>query len=77
VPEGWVGYGTWVANSTTTKMVGSEIKAEDNRPLTDWTEFAEMYQSRPRCRLMRIDLATGAMDVILDQKQWLGHPLYR
>jgi oligogalacturonide lyase len=77
VPEGWVGYGTWVANATTTKMVGIEIKAEDNMPLTDWKKFADMYQSKPRCRLIRIDLATGAMAVVLDQKQWLGHPLYR
>jgi hypothetical protein len=29
VPEGWVGYGTWVANSACTKMVGIEIAAED------------------------------------------------
>jgi oligogalacturonide lyase len=77
VPEGWVGYGTWVANSTTTKMVGIEIKAEDNLPLTDWQKFVEMYHARPRCRLISIDLTTGAMRVILDQKQWLGHPLYR
>lgn len=77
VPEGWVGYGTWVANSATTKLVGIEIKAEDNRPLSDWKLFAEMYHSKPRCRLISIDLMTGAQRVILDQKQWLGHPLYR
>jgi oligogalacturonide lyase len=77
VPDGWVGYGTWVANSSTSRMVGIEIKAEDNRPLTDWKKFAEMYRARPRCRLIDIDLATGARRVVLDQQQWLGHPLYR
>ena len=77
VPEGWVGYGTWVANSACTKMVGIEIHADDWFPLTDWKKFAEMFHRRPRCRLFAIDLATGARAVILEQKGWLGHPQYR
>jgi hypothetical protein len=40
VPDGWVGYGTWVANSACTKMVGIEIRASDWFPLTDWQKFA-------------------------------------
>jgi oligogalacturonide lyase len=77
VPEGWVGYGTWVANTACTKMVGIEIAAEDWFPLSDWKKFHEMYHRRPRCRLIRIDLASGARDVILEKKGWLGHPQYR
>lgn len=77
VPEGWVGYGTWVANSACTKMVGIEIAAEDWFPLSDWQKFDEMFHRRPRCRLFSIDLATGAQRVILEQKGWLGHPQYR
>jgi oligogalacturonide lyase len=77
VPDGWVGYGTWVANSACTKMVGIEIAAEDWFPLSDWKKFDEMFHRRPRCRLFSIDLATGARRVILEQKGWLGHPQYR
>jgi len=77
VPDDWVGYGTWVANSDCTKMVGIEIFAADNMPLTDWTKFAEMFHRMPRCRLIRIDLTTGAMNVVHDEKLWLGHPQYR
>jgi oligogalacturonide lyase len=77
VPEGWVGYGTWVTNSACTKMVGIEIHADDYFPLSDWKKFHEMFHAKPRCRLIRIDLATGARDVILEKHGWLGHPQYR
>lgn len=77
VPEGWVGYGTWVANSACTKMVGIEIHADDWFPLSDWKKFAEMFHAKPRCRLFSIDLATGDRTVILEQRGWLGHPQYR
>lgn len=77
VPEGWVGYGTWVANSACTKMVGIEIAAADWFPLSDWQKFHAMFHAKPLCRLIRIDLATGERTVILEQKGWLGHPQYR
>jgi oligogalacturonide lyase len=77
VPQGWVGYGTWVANSACTKMVGIEIHADDWFPLSDWKKFAEMFHAKPRCRLFSVDLATGARTVILEQRGWLGHPQYR
>ncbi|WP_269532895.1 oligogalacturonate lyase family protein [Chitinimonas sp. BJYL2] len=77
VPDEWVGYGTWVANSACTKMVGIEIHRDDWFPLSDWRKFAEMYHRKPLCRLIRIDLQTGARDVILEQRGWLGHPQYR
>lgn len=77
VPEGWVGYGTWVANSACTKMVGIEIAAADWFPLSDWQKFHAMFHAKPRCRLIRIDLATGAREVILEKQGWLGHPQYR
>jgi oligogalacturonide lyase len=77
VPAGWVGYGTWVSNSSCTKMVGIEIHADDWFPLSDWQKFHEMFHKKPRCRLIRIDLATGAREVILEKDGWLGHPQYR
>lgn len=77
VPPEWVGYGTWVANSACTRMVGIEIHADDWFPLSDWQKFHQMFHAKPRCRLIRIDLATGAREVILEQQGWLGHPQYR
>lgn len=77
VPAGWVGYGTWVANSDCTRMVGIEIHADDWFELDDWSKFAAMFHARPRCRLIRIHLASGARDVIHERQGWLGHPQFR
>lgn len=77
VPEGWVGYGTWVANTACTRMVGIEIASKDWFPLNTWEKFAQMYHAKPLCRLIRIDLATGQRETILEQRGWLGHPQYR
>lgn len=77
VPQGWVGYGTWVSNSACTKMVGIEIHADDWFPLNTWQKFNEMFHQKPRCRLFSVDLATGERRVILEQRGWLGHPQYR
>ncbi len=77
VPEGWVGYGTWVANSACTKMVGIEIRASDWFALDDWVKFRQMYYNRPRCRLIRIDLASGQRQTVHETDTWLGHPQYR
>jgi oligogalacturonide lyase len=77
VPRGWVGYGTWVANTACTKMVGIEIHADDWFPLSDWKKFAEMFHRKPRCRLFSVDLVTGVRELILEQRGWLGHPQYR
>jgi len=76
-PPDWVSYGTWVANSACTKLVGIEIAKDDWFPLSDWTKFREMFLNKPRCRLIRIDLASGERTVIHEEKLWLGHPLYR
>lgn len=77
VPDGWVGYGTWVANSACNKLVGIEIAAADWFPLSDWRKFHDMFHRQPLCRLFRVDLATGRREVILEQRGWLGHPQYR
>lgn len=77
VPPTHVGYGTWVANRACTRMVGIEIDARDWFELDDWTKFAAMFHARPRCRLIRIDLRSGARDVIFERQGWLGHPQHR
>lgn len=77
VDDKWVAYGTWVANSDCTKLVGIEIKKSDWQPLTDWRKFREFWYTRPECRLINIDLQTGEQRTILQEKRWLGHPIYR
>ncbi|WP_318386012.1 oligogalacturonate lyase family protein [Enterobacter sp.] len=77
VDDEWVAYGTWVANSDCTKLVGIEIKKSDWQPLTDWSKFRDFYFTQPECRLINIDLQTGEQRTILQEKRWLGHPIYR
>lgn len=77
VPDDQVGYGTWVANSDCTSLVGIEIAKSDWTPLNDWQIFHDFFYKRPHCRLLRIDLRTGESQVIHEEKQWLGHPIYR
>lgn len=77
VPDEWVGYGTWVANSACDSMVGIEIKQEDWRPLTDWRKFHDFYFTHPCCRLVKVDLLSGQATTILQENRWLGHPIYR
>ncbi|MBS1203217.1 MAG: oligogalacturonate lyase [Proteobacteria bacterium] len=77
VDDDWVAYGTWVANSACTKLVGIEIKKSDWQPLTDWQKFRDFYFTQPECRLIRIDLHSGKRDTLLQEKRWLGHPIYR
>lgn len=77
VPDEWKGYGTWVANSDCTKLVGIEMFDADYIPLTDWTQFAVQYEKQPRSRLISIDIETGQRNVLIDDKCWMGHPIYR
>lgn len=77
VPEQWVGYGTWVANSDCTRLVGIEIARSDWMPLDDWQAFRDFFFKAPHCRLVSIDLHSGVSRVIHEDKLWLGHPLYR
>lgn len=77
VPDEWVGYGTWVANSDCTKLVGIEIAKRDWTPLNDWKIFHDFFHKGPHCRLLRVDLRSGESAVIHEEKIWLGHPIYR
>ncbi|MGF1743371.1 oligogalacturonate lyase family protein [Vibrio minamisatsumaniensis] len=77
VDEEWKGYGTWVANSDCTKLVGIEIKKSCWKPLTSWEKFAEFYHTNPTCRLIKVNIETGALDVVHQDNTWLGHPIYR
>lgn len=77
VDEAWKGYGTWVANSDCSKLVGIEIFRQCWQPLTDWKKFNEFYFTKPLCRLINVDIKTGELNVIHQDNAWLGHPIYR
>ncbi len=77
VPDEWVGYGTWVANSDCTQLVGIEIARKDWEPLSDWQVFRRFFEKNPHCRLLRVDLNSGQASIIHQQHLWLGHPIYR
>ncbi|SEQ56728.1 oligogalacturonate lyase family protein [Basfia succiniciproducens] len=77
VDENWKGYGTWVANSDCTKLVGIEILKSCWQPLTDWDKFKAFYHTNPTCRLIKVDILTGDLEVVLQDNVWLGHPTYR
>ena len=77
VAEGQRGYGTWVANSECTHMVGIEVADGDLLPLDTWAGFRDTFWRNPRCRLIVIDLRSGEAQVIHQEARWLGHPMYR
>lgn len=77
VADDWVGYGTWVANTECTQLVGIEIAKSCWQELSDWKIFREYYYTNPTCRLINVDIATGQQEVILQEDRWLGHPIYR
>lgn len=68
VSEEWVGYGTWVANSDCSKLVGIEIAKSDWTPLNDWQIFHDFFHKGPHCRLLRVDLRSGESQVIHEEK---------
>lgn len=77
VPDDWVGYGTWVANSRCSEIVAIEIDKKDWVPLSDWKIFQAFYHKNPHCRMITINLESGESSVVLDQNTWLGHPIFR
>lgn len=68
VSDDWVGYGTWVANSDCSKLVGIEIAKSDWTPLNDWQIFHDFFHKGPHCRLLRVDLHSGESQVIHEEK---------
>jgi oligogalacturonide lyase len=72
VSDDWVGYGTWVANSDCTKLVGIEIAKSDWTPLNDWKIFHDFFHKGPHCRLLRVDLKTGESSTIHEEKTGWG-----
>lgn len=78
VPPGWEAYGTWALDHTGTHVAAIELWSADAvRGLTGWERFAAQYHARPRQRLLDIDLTTGEARVVLDERRFIGHPMFR
>lgn len=78
VPQGWRGAGTWVANSACTRIAGIEMVEEDQATGgSGWERFRRQFEIQPRQRLISIDIASGEATVVLAQKRYMGHPMYR
>ena len=73
----WVSYGTWVTDSETKRIAGIEIHKDDYDPMTTWEAFIAMYHKKPLCRLFTVNLNTGEQKIILEDKCWFGHPIFR
>lgn len=78
VPDGWLGYGTWVANDSCTRAAGIEMWAAHRvADSGGWERFARQFEARPRMRLLDVDLATGEARTVLDERRFIGHPMFR
>ena len=55
-----------------------EMHSDDHVPSKKgWDAFRPQFERRPRCRIVELDLSTGAWEVIHEIECWLGHPNYR
>jgi oligogalacturonide lyase len=78
VPEGWRGAGTWVPNTTCTKIAGMEMVAEDQATSgSGWDRFRRQFEIQPRERLISIDIESRQAEIVFAQKRYMGHPMYR
>ncbi len=59
VDEEWKGYGTWVANSDCTKLVGIEILKRDWQPLTSMKMAATFVKSKSTQKVNRARTSSG------------------
>lgn len=46
-------------------------------PGTGWGKFQAQFHKKPLCRLVSIDLASGEFRTVVEQRVWMGHPMYR
>ena len=78
VPEGWRGAGTWVPNTACTKFAAMEqLEADIVKGCDGWEKFRRQFEQQPLSHLISIDGATGAARIVLEKKQYMGHPMYR
>ncbi len=78
VPAGWLGYGTWVPNSGSTRLAAMEmLEADCVVGLEGWDRFIAQFHARPRMRLLDIDLSSGAARTVFEERRYLGHPMFR
>jgi len=78
-PAAWNGRGVYFsATAGHTRATLVQMHTDDVIPAkTGWDAFEAQFRARPRSRLVEVDLATGAENVLLEQRCWFGHPNYR
>lgn len=62
-----------------TQALLCQIHADDIVPAGEggWDSFPTQFEAKPRCRLLLVDLQSGAETVVLEERVWLGHPQIR
>jgi len=78
-PEPWTAWGVYYsATADHGRAAMVEMHKDDRIPAkTGWDAFGKQHAAKPRCRLVELDLASAASNVILEDECWLGHPNYR
>lgn len=53
----------------------AQMHRDDSVPRTEgWSFLEPQWRAKPRCRLVRVDLRTGAEQLVHEEACWLGHP---
>jgi oligogalacturonide lyase len=53
----------------------AQMHRDDAVPRTEgWSFLEPQWRKKPRCRLVRVDLHTGAEQLVREEACWLGHP---
>ena len=53
----------------------AQMHRDDAVPRTEgWSFLEPQWRRKPRCRLVRVDLQTGAEQLVREEACWLGHP---
>ncbi|MDF2926883.1 MAG: oligogalacturonate lyase [Paenibacillaceae bacterium] len=77
-PDGWVAYDNPGLSSDGEYAITVELRESDQLNTREgWNQFEAQWASRPRCRIVEIQLASGESRVIHEEQCWLGHPQYR
>lgn len=78
-PDPWTGRSVYYgATADHSRAVMVEMHAADIvQAKQGWDHFRPQFDTKPRCRLVELDINTGESRVIHEDRCWLGHPLYR
>lgn len=78
-PEGWDGRDIGVSrDADVLSLVELELSTLPAKiGGASWDFFRQNCLARPHCRIRYVDVATGAVETVLDERCWLGHTQIR